>query len=192
VSPGALRRLVERAAPEVAPALLGWTLLVDGVGGEIVEVEAYGPDDPASHSYRGETPRNRAMFGPPGRLYVYHSYGIHWCANVVCEPAGVGAAVLLRSLEPTHGLETMCERRGVSDTRLLCSGPGRLTQALGLTGAADGARLDRAPFRLLPPSHLVEVEATPRIGITKASTVPWRFVVRGSRWASRGPRRASP
>ncbi len=179
-------------AHEVAPALLGWTLLVDGVGGVIVEVEAYGPDDPASHSYRGETLRNRAMFGPPGRLYVYRSYGVHWCANVVCEPAGVGAAVLLRALEPTHGLETMRARRGVRDSRLLCAGPGRLTQALAISGAADGARLDRSPFRLLPPSHPVEAVATPRIGITKASAIPWRFVVRGSAWASRGPRRASP
>jgi DNA-3-methyladenine glycosylase len=184
-------RLVERPVLEVAPALLGWTLLVDGVGGRIVEVEAYGPDDPASHSYRGETPSNRAMFGPPGCLYVYRSYGIHWCANVVCEPAGAGAAVLLRALEPTHGLEMMCERRGVSDPRLLGSGPGRLTQAPGITGADDGARLDRAPFRLLSPSHPVPFEVTARVGITKASALPRRYVVKGSRWRSRGPRRAA-
>jgi len=187
-----LLELVERPVLEAAPALLGWTLLVDGVGGTIVEVEAYAPDDPASHSYRGETPRNRAMFGPPGRLYVYHSYGIHWCANVVCGPAGVGAAVLLRALEPTHGLEKMCERRRLSDARLLCAGPGRLTQALGLTGDHDGAQLDLPPFRLYPPAGTVEIDATPRVGITKASALPWRYVVRGSRWASRGPRRASP
>lgn len=184
--------LFEGPAHEVAPALLGWTLLVDGVGGAIVEVEAYAPDDPASHSFRGETPRNRAMFGPPGRLYVYRSYGVHWCANVVCEPSGVGAAVLLRALEPTDGVARMHERRGVADPRLLAAGPGRLTQALGITGLHDGARLDRPPFRLLPPAAPVEVEETPRVGITRAATLPWRYVVSGSRWASRGPRRASP
>jgi DNA-3-methyladenine glycosylase len=182
--------LVERPALEVAPALLGWMLLVGGVGGTIVEVEAYAPDDPASHSYRGRTLRNRVMFGPPGRLYVYRSYGMHWCANLVCEEEGIGAAVLLRALEPVHGLETMRRRRRVADVRLLCSGPGRLTQALGITGTADGARLDRAPFLLMPPPSPVEIDATPRIGITKASTLPWRFVVRGSTWASRAPRRA--
>lgn len=185
-------RLFERPVLEVAPALLGWTLLVDGVGGTIVEVEAYGPDDPASHSFRGETPRNRAMFGPPGRLYVYHSYGLHWCANVVCEPAGVGAAVLLRAVEPTHGLEAMHERRGVSDPRLLCAGPGRLTQALGITGADDGASLEGGRFALLPPSRPPAYEATPRVGITKASELPWRYLVKGSPWPSRGPRRAAP
>lgn len=181
----------EQPVLEVAPALLGWTLLVDGVGGIIVEVEAYRSDDPASHSYRGETRRNRAMFGPPGRLYVYRSYGTHWCANVVCEAEGVGAAVLLRALEPTHGLDSMRERRGVPDTRLLCSGPGRLTQALGITGALDGARLDRSPFRLRPPERPAVAVTTPRIGITKAAEAPWRYVLRGTRWASRGPRSAA-
>ena len=173
-----------------APGLLGWTLLADDVGGEIVEVEAYAPDDPASHSYHGATARNAVMFGPPGRLYVYRSYGMHWCANVVCGPEGEGAAVLVRALRPTRGIEVMRARRGVDDERLLCSGPGRLTQALGITGADDGARLDRPPFRLLPPAGPVDVGTTPRVGITKASDVPWRYVVRGTPWASRGPRRA--
>jgi len=185
-------RLLERPVLEVAPALLGWTLLVDGVGGIVVEVEAYGPDDPASHSYRGETPRNRSMFGPPGRLYVYHSYGLHWCANIVCESAGIGAAVLLRALEPTHGLEKMAERRGIDDIRLLCAGPGRLAQALGVTRMHDGARLDRAPFRLSPPAGPVAFDTTPRVGITRAADLPWRYVLRGTPWASRGPRRAAP
>ncbi len=177
---------------EVAPALLGWTLLVDGIGGVVVEVEAYARDDPASHSYRGETRRNRAMFGPPGHLYVYHSYGMHWCANVVCEPVGTGAAVLLRALEPTHGIEVMRARRGIGDVRLLCAGPGRLTQALGITGAHDGARLDRPPFRLLPPPGACAYEATPRVGISKAVDAPCRYVLSGTPWASRGPRRAPP
>lgn len=177
---------------EAAPALLGWTLLVDGVGGVVVEVEAYGPGDPASHSFRGETRRNSTMFGPPGRLYVYRSYGMHWCANVVCEPAGTGAAVLLRALEPTHGVEEMKARRGVDDPRLLCAGPGRLAQALGISGAHDGAPLGRPPFRLLAPAAPVPFEATPRIGISVAAEAPWRYVLSGTRWASRGPRRAAP
>lgn len=175
---------------DVAVSLLGCTLLVDGVGGRIVEVEAYAPDDPASHSYRGRTARNAAMFGAPGRLYVYRSYGVHWCANVVCERKGVGAAVLLRSLEPTHGLETMARRRGVADPWLLCAGPGRLTQALGITSSHDGADLGAPPFAVLPAEEAIEVETTPRIGITRAAEREWRYVVRGSQWASAGPRRA--
>jgi DNA-3-methyladenine glycosylase len=173
---------------EAAPELLGWTLLVDGVGGRIVEVEAYEETDAASHSYGGPRGRNTIMFGPPGRLYVYRSYGIHWCANIVCESDGRGAAVLLRALEPTHGLEPMRERRGVEEARLLCSGPGRLTQALGLSSAHNGAALDRPPFALLPPQTDVEVDATQRVGITKAVERPWRYVVRGSAWLSRAPR----
>jgi len=175
---------------EVAHSLLGATLLVDGVGGTVVEVEAYAPDDPASHSFRGPTARNAAMFGPPGRLYVYRSYGMHWCANIVCEPEGVGAAVLIRALEPTHGVETMRERRGVDDVGLLCSGPGRLTQALAITGAYDGARLDRPPFELRPPAEAVDIAATTRIGITSGADRPWRYVLRGSPWLSRAPRPA--
>jgi DNA-3-methyladenine glycosylase len=169
--------VVERPAPEAAPALLGWTLLLDGVGGVIVETEAYTEDDPASHSFRGRTARNGSMFGPAGRLYVYRSYGIHWCANVVCDADGTGAAVLLRALEPTHGLQTMRARRGVEDVRLLCSGPGRLTQALGISADHDGAALDEQPFALLPPEAVPSFTTTPRIGITKAVELDRRYVV---------------
>ena len=161
---------------EAAPLLLGWTLLVDGVGGRIVEVEAYRQDDPASHSFRGPTARTAVMFGPPGRLYVYRSYGIHWCANIVCSAEGTGAAVLVRALEPTHGLDAMRERRGLDDERLLCSGPGRLTQALAITGADDGASLGAGRFAVSPGAD-VDWVATPRIGITKAVEREWRFVV---------------
>jgi DNA-3-methyladenine glycosylase len=183
-----LAEVVEAGAADAAPALLGWTLLVDGVGGRIVETEAYGPDDPASHSFRGRTARNTAMFGPPAHLYVYRSYGIHWCANVVCAGEGVGAAVLLRALEPTHGLEAMRARRGVDDVRLLCSGPGRLTQALGVDRSHDGAALGRPPFELVPPSVPVAWDATTRVGITRGVEREWRYVVRESAWTSRGPR----
>ena len=175
---------------EAARALLGWTLLVDGVGGRIVEVEAYAPDDAASHSFGGRTARNAAMFGPPGTLYVYRSYGIHWCANVVCEDEGTGAALLLRALEPTHGLDAMRARRGLEDERLLCSGPGRLTQALGISGSHDGCDLDRPPFRLLAPDEAPDVVASPRVGITRAADLPWRYSVRGSSFVSRPRPRA--
>jgi DNA-3-methyladenine glycosylase len=189
-------RLVSGSVHVAAPGLIGWTLLVDGVGGRIVEVEAYMEDDPASHSYRGRTTRNGVMFGPSGRLYVYRSYGIHWCANVVCDRDGVGAAVLLRALAPTHGLDRMRARRGVDDARLLCSGPGRLTDALAITVDHDGADLTVPPFELLPPSREPVVETTLRIGITKAVEQPWRYVEAGSPWlsrissSSRGRRRA--
>ena len=175
----------DRDAPELARALIGATLLVDGVGGVIVETEAYTPDDPASHSHRGPTERNQAMFGPPGRAYVYRSYGVHWCLNVVCREAGHGAAVLIRALEPTHGLDRMRARRGVTEARLLGAGPGRLAQALGITREHDGLRLDRAPFRLLAPAAPVAVLAGPRIGIRKAVERPWRFGLAGSRHLSR-------
>lgn len=181
-----------RDVHEAARALVGATLLVDGVGGTIVEAEAYAPDDPASHSFRGPTARNRAMFGPPGRAYVYRSYGLHWCLNVVCGPEGTGAAVLLRALEPTHGLDAMRARRGVEDERLLCAGPGRLTQALGVTGEHDGLPLDRPPFRLLPPAREVAVERAPRVGITRAAELPWRYVLPGSPYVSRRPPRPAP
>ena len=184
--------LVGRSVHVVAPALVGWTLLVDGVGGRIVEVEAYAPEDPASHAHRGPTRRNATMFGPSGHLYVYRSYGIHWCANVTCGAFERAEAVLLRAIEPTHGLEAMAARRGTGDPRLLCSGPGRLTQALGIDGDHDGAALGRPPFRLLPPSQQVSVEATERIGISKGVELPWRYVERGSTWTSRGRRRAEP
>ena len=165
-------------------------LLLDGVGGRIVEVEAYSEEDPASHAFRGATARNASMFGPPGHLYVYRSYGMHWCANVVCERPGRGAGILLRALEPTHGLDRMRARRGVTDERLLCSGPGRLTQALGVTGADDGADLSRPPFELVPPTTAAPVERTPRIGISRAVEQPWRYVEAGTRWSSRRRRAA--
>jgi DNA-3-methyladenine glycosylase len=170
---------------EVARSLLGWTFVRDGIGGRIVEVEAYAPDDAASHAYRGRTRRNAAMFAPPGTLYVYRSYGIHWCVNIVVERAEVGAAVLLRALEPTHGVAEMCARRDTVDVRALCSGPGKLTQALGICGSDDGASVLDPPFALEPPHGPTEIVATPRIGITKAVEVPWRYVVRGTPWASR-------
>jgi DNA-3-methyladenine glycosylase len=180
-----LTELLAGSVHDAAPGLIGWTLLVDGVGGRIVEVEAYDETDPASHSFGGPRGRNVVMFGDPGRLYVYRSFGIHWCANVVCGPPGHGAAVLLRALEPTHGLDRMRERRGVTDARLLCSGPGRLTQALGLTGTDDGAVLSRAPFAWTPPAAEPSVERTRRIGISKAVDLEWRYVEAGSSGLSR-------
>jgi DNA-3-methyladenine glycosylase len=179
-----------RDARVLARELVGATLLKDGVGGVVVETEAYIESDPASHSYRGPTRRNATMFGPPGRLYVYRSYGIHWCANVVCDEEGVGAAVLLRALAPTHGVDAMRERRGVTDELLLCSGPGRLAEALGITGADDGSRLDEPPFELLLPREPVPVVAGPRVGITRARERPWRFSLRGSPYVSRPRPRA--
>jgi len=177
---------------EVARGLLGWTFLRDGVGGRIVEVEAYGPNDPASHAFRGRTARNGSMFEAPGTLYVYRSYGIHWCVNVACEPEGTGAAVLLRALEPTHGRDLMRARRGGVTDRELCSGPGKLTQALGISGTDDGTPVTSPPFLLEPPQTAVDVLATPRIGLTRATELPWRYVVRGSCWLSRGLRSAQP
>ena len=174
-----------RSVHEVAPALIGATLLVDGVGGRIVEVEAYDHEDPASHGFRGRTERNASMFGPPGHAYVYRSYGIHWCLNFVCEKEGVANAVLVRALEPTRGLEAMRERRGLDGPRLLSSGPGRLCQALGVTREHDGLALDRPPFELLAGDRPVEVVSGPRIGITRAAELPWRYAEAGSRFLSR-------
>jgi DNA-3-methyladenine glycosylase len=176
---------------DVAPELIGATLLVDGVGGVIVEVEAYDRDDQASHGFGGRTARNAAMFGPPGHAYVYRSYGVHWCLNVVTDGEGTAAAVLIRALEPAHGLETMRARRGVEDARLLCSGPGRLCQALGITGAHDGLPLDGPPFELLAGSEPVEVVMGPRIGVSKAVHVSWRYGLSGSGFLSR-PFRTRP
>lgn len=174
-------------APAVARALIGTTLLVDGVGGIIVETEAYDMADAASHTFGGRTERNRAMFGPPGHAYVYRSYGIHWCLNFVCREAGHGAGVLIRALQPTHGIETMRARRGLSEERLLCAGPGRLGQALGISLAHYGLPLDRPPFRVCsaPPGTPVQVLTGPRIGISKAIDTPWRFGLAGSRHLSR-------
>jgi DNA-3-methyladenine glycosylase len=191
-------REIDFAAPSfrVARRLIGWTLLVDGIGGRIVETEAYDREDPASHSFAGPTPRNESMFGPPGRVYVYRSYGIHWCVNFVCREAGHGAAVLIRALEPTAGLATMRVRRGMADDpetgdvatpadRRLCSGPGNVCQALGITRAHDGLALDAPPFQLSPPTKRPAVVVGPRIGITKAVDVPWRFGLKGSKFLSR-------
>ena len=182
-----LAAFLSRDVLEVAPALVGWWLTLDGVGGRIVEVEAYREDDPASHSFGGLRGRNRIMFGPPGVAYVYRAYGIHWCLNIVCEAEGKGAAVLVRALEPTQGLGYMWERRGSTDDRLLCSGPGRLTQALGVTGKHNGLALDSPPFELEPPHRPIEVVSDTRIGITKAVEQPWRFLAVGSRYVSRPP-----
>jgi DNA-3-methyladenine glycosylase len=179
-----------RSVHEVAPELLGITLLVDGVGGPIVELEAYDSKDPAAHGFRGRTERNAVMFGGPGHAYVYRSYGIHWCLNLVCAEEGVAEAVLIRALEPVHGVEVMMARRGVASPRLLCSGPGRLCQALGVTREHDGLPLDRPPFELLPATAPVEIVRAPRIGISKAADRPWRYLVAGSRFVSRPAPRA--
>jgi DNA-3-methyladenine glycosylase len=180
------REFFARSVHEVAPDVIGCVLFVDGVGGPIVEVEAYDQEDPASHGFRGETARNRSMFGPPGHAYVYRSYGIHWCLNLVCEEEGVAAAVLLRALEPTHGLEKMRARRGLDQPRLLAAGPGRLCQALGVTGEHDGLPLDRAPFELRDRESEPQIVSGPRVGISRAADFPWRYGLAGSPYLSRG------
>jgi len=172
-------------SPVVARALIGMRLLIDGVGGIIVETEAYDSEEPASHSFRGETLHNAALFGPPGRAYVYLSYGLHWCLNFVCREAGHGAGVLIRALEPTAGIPHMIERRGQRDPRLLCSGPGRLGQALAVTRDLNGRRINAPPFYMSAPSAAPEVVCGPRIGISKAVDHPWRFGLAGSRFLSR-------
>jgi DNA-3-methyladenine glycosylase len=169
----------------VARQLIGVTVLVNGVGGRIVETEAYDGEDPASHSYSGPTERNVAMFGPPAHAYVYRSYGIHWCLNFVCCEEGHGAGVLIRALEPVAGLEAMRERRGMTDEWLLCSGPGKLCQALGVTRALNGQSIAAPPFELRAAPEGIEVVSGPRIGISKAVDVPWRFGLAGSRYVSK-------
>ena len=179
------RAFFDRSVHDVAPDLIGATLLVDGVGGPIVEVEAYDHEDPAAHGFGGRTDRNASMFGPAGRAYVYRSYGIHWCLNFVCEPEGVANAVLIRALEPTAGIPAMQKRRGREDVRLLCAGPGRLCEALGVTRAHDGRALDVPPFRLIARPRVLPLVIGPRIGITKAMDKPWRYGLSGSRFLSR-------
>ncbi len=184
--PTRLRRsFFARSVHEVAPELIGATLLLKGVGGVIIEVEAYHHTDPAAHSFRGPTERNAIMFGPAGYAYVYRSYGIHWCLNFVCEPKGSASAVLIRALMPTERLAVMRRRRGIADERLLCSGPGRLCQALGITGKHDGLALDQPPFELRARTHDAEVAVGVRIGITKAVDHPWRYGLKGSRFVSK-------
>ncbi len=172
----------DRPALAVAPDLIGATLTVDGVGGTIVETEAYDRDDPASHSFGGPTKRNAAMFGPPGHAYVYFIYGVHWCLNAVCEP---GSAVLIRALEPTAGLDVMAARRSQTAPRALCSGPGKLAQALAVGPAQNGLPLDAPPFELRPQGDAADVVVGPRIGITRGVEAPWRFGLAGSAFLSR-------
>lgn len=170
---------------EVARSLIGATLLVNGVGGRIVETEAYDAEDPASHSFRGPSRRNATMFGPSGHAYVYRAYGLHWCLNVVCREVGHGAGVLIRALEPTQGIEVMQQRRGPKALRLLCAGPGRVGQALGIDRSFDGRPLDRPPFEVVPAVDGMAVLVDVRVGITKAADRPWRFGLGDSRFVSR-------
>jgi DNA-3-methyladenine glycosylase len=179
------RDFFDRSVHVVAPELIGATLLVGGVGGVIVEVEAYHHTDPAAHSYRGPTPRNAVMFGPAGYAYVYRSYGIHWCMNVVCEAAGSASAVLIRALEPRRGLAAMRRRRGLDEATALCSGPGKLCEALAITDRLNGRPLDRAPFRLFGREQPPDIVSGVRIGITKAAELPWRYGLKGSRFLSK-------
>jgi DNA-3-methyladenine glycosylase len=179
------RAFFARSVHEVAPELIGATFLVDGIGGPIVEVEAYHHTEPAAHSFGGPTARNAVMFGPPGYAYVYRSYGIHWCVNFVCEAENSASAVLIRALMPTEGLPAMRRRRGLEDERLLCAGPGRLCEALAITRAHNGMPLDEPPFTLFARTSPVEIAAGPRIGISKAAELPWRYGLAGSRFLSR-------
>jgi DNA-3-methyladenine glycosylase len=169
----------------VARALLGSLLTVDGVGGIVVECEAYQRDDPASHSFSGPTARNASMFGPLGRAYIYRSYGIHWMLNLVCGlREGDASAVLVRALEPTVGLEQMRARRGgVADSQL-CSGPGKLAQALAIGPDLDGETVGGGRIELVPATTPVEVVTAPRVGITRAVEQPWRYLTAGSPFAS--------
>jgi DNA-3-methyladenine glycosylase len=184
-SPRLRRSFFDRSVHKVAPELIGATLFVDGVGGTIVELEAYHHTDPAAHSYNGRTERNAVMFGPAGFAYVYRSYGIHWCLNFVCEEEGSASAVLIRALEPTQGLAAMRRRRGLHDERALCSGPGKVCEALGITHRQNGLSLDRAPFELRARNGMPGVATGVRIGITKAAEKPWRYGLQGSKFLSK-------
>jgi len=185
LSPKLQRSFFDRSVHKVAPELIGATLLVNGIGGQIVEVEAYHHTDPAAHSYIGRTDRNAVMFGPPGVAYIYRSYGIHWCLNFVCEAEDSASAVLIRALEPTEGLGAMRRRRGLTDERALCSGPGKLCQALGVSNRHNGLPLDRAPFELRARIQAPDIAVGPRIGISKAAEHPWRYGLKGSRFLSK-------
>ena len=179
------KRFFDRSVHEVAPDLIGATLLVNSCGGVIVEVEAYHHTDPAAHSFRGPTDRNAVMFGPPGFAYVYRSYGIHWCLNFVCEREGSASAILVRALEPTSGIAAMRRRRGVQGEAQLCSGPGKLGEALGITRKLNALALDEPPFELRARTGSAEVVTGVRIGITKAAELPWRYGLKDSRFLSR-------
>jgi DNA-3-methyladenine glycosylase len=176
-----------RSVHDVARDLVGCALLHDGVGGIVVETESYHRDDPACHAYGGPTPRSEILWGTPGTAYVYFSYGIHSLLNAVAEPEGEAAAVLIRAIEPRWGIEAMRERRGREDVRELCSGPGKLTEALGVGLADNGRSLLEPPFDLRAPSGdpSLEIVTAPRVGITKAADFPWRFCAAGSRFVSR-------
>ena len=186
----------DRPVLQVAPELVGCTVVHGETAGTIVETEAYHQEEPACHAYVGLTPRTRTLFGPPGFAYVYRSYGIHALLNAVCEPEGIGAAVLIRALAPAAGLELMEVRRGVSEERELCSGPGRLTQALGISLEENRTPLDAGPVVILPrEGPAPAVVASPRVGISKAAELPWRFSAVGNRnvsrpWPWRAARRA--
>ncbi len=179
------RAFFDRSVHKVAPDLIGATFLVNGVGGIIVEVEAYHHTDPAAHSYNGPTPRNRVLFGPAGFSYVYRSYGIHWCANFVCEGAGSASAVLIRAIEPTHGLAAMRRRRGIGEERALCSGPGKLCQAMGISIDHSELPLDKPPIGLFARTEKPAIVTGIRIGITKAVELPWRYGLKGSKFLSK-------
>lgn len=179
------KKFFARSVHEVAPALIGATLLVDGVGGIIVEVEAYHHTEPAAHSFNGPMPRNMVMFGPPGFLYVYRSYGIHWCMNFVCEKEGSASAVLIRAIEPTHGIPAMRRRRGLQDERMLSSGPGKLCEAMAVTGKHNGLALDTPPIAIYARTRKPEIVSGLRIGITKAVELPWRYGLKGSKFMSK-------